>query len=241
LKGPIIELEDLSLDEVIVTLDLSTLGAGTHLVEPRITPPNSLRAESVIPEQIEVTIIEQRGVRDLLLPVTVVGLSPNQVAAIEPLSVTVGVEGPLLALETLDLSLLQLTLQADSLTEGSYFLTPTLVLSDRISVTSMIPAQVSLKVFSESRLLVLTAPVQMLNLGSGLQATLSSDVAIVRVAGPGSATTLSRDPAFGISLDLTGRSEGTYIVEPVIRLPAGYTLVSAVPRQLEVRLTRRSP
>ncbi|MDQ4077130.1 MAG: CdaR family protein [Chloroflexota bacterium] len=59
LRGPVRELEELNLDEVTATLDLAGEEVGSHLIEPQISAPGNLRAESVIPEQVEVTVVEE--------------------------------------------------------------------------------------------------------------------------------------------------------------------------------------
>jgi len=56
LSGPLPRLQTLTLQDVRVTVDLFGLGVGTHMVKPVIVVPESLRAESVLPETIEVQI-----------------------------------------------------------------------------------------------------------------------------------------------------------------------------------------
>lgn len=236
LKGPIIELEDLNLDAVIVTLDLSGLPAGTHLVVPRITPPSGLRAESIIPEQVEVTIAEQLGSRELLVPLTLLGQSPQLTALVEPPSITLAIEGPLLTLESLEPAMIPATLDVSGRPAGRYQLTPTLTTSLPISISSLTPFPVRVTLFQESSLLVINAPIQLLNVPQGNQVTLSSEIAIVRVAGAGTGAALSRHPTFRVSLDLAGRAAGRYSLRPDVRLPPGYTLVGIVPDEVVVNV-----
>ncbi|MGH2541531.1 MAG: CdaR family protein, partial [Ardenticatenaceae bacterium] len=107
LQGPINELENLTLDEVVATLDLTGKVIGSYLLEPRISTPGTLQAESVIPAQVEVTVAEARERRDFSVPVEPRRLPANTYAAITPDFVTVTLEGPLLQLEALDPDRLQ--------------------------------------------------------------------------------------------------------------------------------------
>jgi YbbR domain-containing protein len=57
LSGPLPVLDRLKLADVRIILDLSNLGPGTHQITPQISLlPEKLRAENVLPNQIEVTI-----------------------------------------------------------------------------------------------------------------------------------------------------------------------------------------
>ena len=56
LSGPLPLLESLGADDVFVMLDLTGLLPGNHTVAPRVVAPTEIRAEGVIPEQVEVVI-----------------------------------------------------------------------------------------------------------------------------------------------------------------------------------------
>lgn len=56
LSGPAPKLRALRPEDVIVTVDVTGLGAGSHAIEPRVSTPSDLRIESVSPQTIEVTI-----------------------------------------------------------------------------------------------------------------------------------------------------------------------------------------
>ena len=56
LSGPMPRLDTLKPEEVQVILDLFDLGIGTHIVTPRVISPEGIRAESILPETIEVEI-----------------------------------------------------------------------------------------------------------------------------------------------------------------------------------------
>jgi YbbR domain-containing protein len=56
-SGPQPRLDMLTTDDVRVTVDLSTLLPGTHVVAPRVVLPEGLRQEGIIPQSIEVTIM----------------------------------------------------------------------------------------------------------------------------------------------------------------------------------------
>ncbi len=223
LQGPITELEALNLDDVQATLEVEGLAAGSHLIRPRITTPGTLRAESIIPEQVEVTIREGRESREVVVPIEAVPALPaGQVALIKPRVLTVTLDGPLLAMASLDLSTVRATLPTDALTEAEQVITPTLTVADAITVLSLSPPQVAARVVSEADLLVVTAPVQLINLGEGLRATLNSNVAILRVVGSGSTQALAASPALSVSVNVAGRGEGSYALRPLVTLPPGF-------------------
>lgn len=236
LQGPINELDELNLQDIIATLDLTGYAAGTWLVEPRITPPGTLQAESVIPEQVEVTIDEPRGSRQVLLSVNAAGLNARLVAVMDPVSITAELEGPVLPLDNLDISLLSPTVEVSGLGEGTYQLTPTLAFSNGISVLNLLPPVVTVRLFNRADLLVPTVPIEVINLEPGLRATFSAPVAIVRVAGPGTEASLGRNPSFRVAVDAAGLGAGNYSLAPQVRLPNGYVLIGIIPELVEVQL-----
>ena len=56
LSGPVPKLDALKPDAVPVVLDLTGLAPGTHVVEPRVPPPEGIRVEGLSPQTIKVTI-----------------------------------------------------------------------------------------------------------------------------------------------------------------------------------------
>ena len=59
LSGPLPLLESLGADDVFVILDLTGLLAGVHTVTPRVVVPDQIRSEGVIPQQVEVVIVNK--------------------------------------------------------------------------------------------------------------------------------------------------------------------------------------
>ncbi len=57
LAGPMPQIDALKPGDVQVILDLSGLDVGTHKVNPRVVAPEGIRAESILPETVEVHII----------------------------------------------------------------------------------------------------------------------------------------------------------------------------------------
>ncbi|MEZ4637346.1 MAG: CdaR family protein [Caldilineaceae bacterium] len=55
-SGPLPRLDALTDNDVRVTLDLSGLLPGSHIVEPKVVPPEGFVVEGVIPQTVEVTI-----------------------------------------------------------------------------------------------------------------------------------------------------------------------------------------
>ncbi len=58
LSGPLPLLESLEADDIFVILDLTGLLPGVHTVAPRVVVPDEIRAEGVLPEQVEVVITD---------------------------------------------------------------------------------------------------------------------------------------------------------------------------------------
>jgi YbbR domain-containing protein len=56
LSGPLPELQELQPGDIQVLLDLADLGRGTFKVAPTVIKPDTLKVESIVPEQVEVVI-----------------------------------------------------------------------------------------------------------------------------------------------------------------------------------------
>ncbi len=236
LRGPIRELEELNLDKISATLDLSDKGVGSHLIRPKVSVPGNLRAESLIPEQVEVTITEQTESENFLILVQAVGLPSRTYAAFSPRFVTVTLEGPALQMARFDPMQLAAVVDITGLTGGPYTLSPTVAATEPYSVTEMLPTEVSLRLFGEEELLVVTTPVRVINVDPALVATLNTSVAIVRVAGPGTEAALTGNVGFSVVVDAATLGAGSYNLLPQVRLPAGYEVVNLVPERMNLRL-----
>jgi hypothetical protein len=58
LSGPVPKLQSLRADAVPVILDLTGLGPGVHVVEPRVPAPEGVTIEGVSPQSIEVSVVQ---------------------------------------------------------------------------------------------------------------------------------------------------------------------------------------
>ena len=56
LTGPMTKLDDLQPDAVPVVLDLTGLGPGVHVIEPKVPTPEGIKVESLSPQTIEIII-----------------------------------------------------------------------------------------------------------------------------------------------------------------------------------------
>jgi len=56
LSGPVSKLDELKPDAAPVILDLTGLGPGVHVVEPKVPTPEGIRVEGLIPQTVEVII-----------------------------------------------------------------------------------------------------------------------------------------------------------------------------------------
>jgi YbbR domain-containing protein len=68
LSGSLPLLESLGPDDIFVILDLTGLLPGNHVLTPRVVVPNGIRAESVLPETVEVVIRPAPELSPLLPP-----------------------------------------------------------------------------------------------------------------------------------------------------------------------------
>ncbi len=234
LKGPITDLENLDLEDVLVTLDVSERGIGTHLITPIVEPPGTLVAESINPELVEVTITEETINRQVEVPVRASGQRATQVVVVEPPMSTVVVNGPVSLVGNVEPPTVTATVNVNALINGQYVLTPTISVANGISVTSSTPVTVS--ILNGSDVLNLTEQVQLLNLTPGLRATLVQPTITVRIAPNDGIARLPDVDSVEVSVDLTGRGVGVIRLKPTVRVPDGFVLVGVVPEEIEVNI-----
>lgn len=234
LKGPITELENLDLEEVLVTLDVSERGLGTHLITPIVQPPGTLVAESVNPELVEVTITEEAINRQVEVPVRATGQRATQVVVIEPPMGTVVLNGPVSLVGNVEPPTITATVEVGTLVNGQYVLTPTIDVANEITVTSV--TQVTVTILSGSEVLNLTEQVQLLNLEPGLRATLAQPSITVRIAPRDGVQRLPDVTTLDVSVDLTGRGTGIIRLKPTVQVPDGFVLVGVVPEEIEINI-----
>ena len=81
--------------------------------------------------------------------------------------------------------------------------------------------------------------VQVLNLGAALDVSTEPGSVTVTAAGPAPAlSTLSTDQV-GVTVDVSGRGAGTYVLDVVVRLPSGITLQTVQPTRVTVTIRSR--
>jgi len=147
-EGPISALEDLTPDEVKVTLDLSNLREGVQLVQPRIritAPIAGLQVASYLPEQVEVTIGVQTSTRTVERPVKIIGLVLNMDAFVTPTVVSITLEGPTFDLQTLEEESIIASVDVSTLRAGIHVLTPTISAPPQFSVQAVEPPTVTVR------------------------------------------------------------------------------------------------
>lgn len=234
LKGPITDLENLDLEDVLVTLDVAERGLGTHLITPVIEPPGTLVAESINPELVEVTITEESINRQVDVPVRASGQRATQVVVVEPPMSTVVVNGPVSVVGNVEPPTVTATINVGTLVNGQYALTPTVSVANGIGVVSATPITVT--ILNGSDVLNVTEQVQLLNLTPGLRATLVQPTVTVRIAPGDGVARLPDVDAVEVSLDLSGRGTGIIRLKPTVRVPEGFVLVGVVPEEIEINI-----
>jgi YbbR domain-containing protein len=59
LSGPLPSLQNLQSDDVQVAIDVSTVGAGTYQLKPRVlVVPDALKVQNIVPDTVQVTITD---------------------------------------------------------------------------------------------------------------------------------------------------------------------------------------
>lgn len=235
LKGSIAELEALQLDQIAVTLDVTEYGPSTHLIKPTIKAPGTLNAESVNPELVEVTIAQQQATREFEVPIRAIDVPPNTVIAMTPTETLVGLQGAVSTIEKLKAAEVQPLINLAGFKQGTYEITPSLSLSNSITLVSSLP-KVTLTLYDEEELIAVSDIVTVTNLAEGLRATLNQPVIRIRVAGTGDAQTLRENEEFAIEVNVDKLDVGTHPIRPTIRLPDKYTLVDVTPQEVEITL-----
>jgi hypothetical protein len=59
LSGPVPKLDGLKPDSVLVLLDLTGLGAGMHVIEPKVVAPDGIAVQGVTPQSFELALVVQ--------------------------------------------------------------------------------------------------------------------------------------------------------------------------------------
>lgn len=235
ITGSVIELEELNLDDIAITLDATDLSPGPYRLEPKVKPPGSLKVESVNPELIEITIEQEQISRQIEVPIKVTESFSNTLAIVTPERIRLDLKGPPSLIEQLEPEKIELLVDATSLKAGRYQIIPNLSLNKELTLDT--PLQpVNVTVYDKEDLIILLEQVKIVNLAKGLRGTLSVGVIELYVMGPGGVETLSENEEFSIEVDLANLSEGTHMIRPNINLPSAYSLVNATPKQLEITL-----
>lgn len=243
IEGPVSELEELRPEDIVAVLDLTNLREGTHLVEPRITPPGSLVATSSIPDQVEVTIGVAETTREISRPVIPVGLAADRRAIVEPRTVSVTLKGPSIDVETVDIETITATVDMEGRDVGTYTLTPTVQAGENLSVTQIVPAQVQVMVEPATSVFEVTRRLSWRGLSSNLVLNLTPPTVTMTIRGPGSEETarikLLESSDFETTVNVSDLKAGRYTLTPEVNLPAGYQLLNIVPEEIIARVTER--
>jgi hypothetical protein len=56
LSGPVSKLDELKPDAAPVILDLTGMGPGVHVIEPKVPTPEGIKVEGLVPQTIELAI-----------------------------------------------------------------------------------------------------------------------------------------------------------------------------------------
>jgi|GEM_PF-548492 len=198
---------------------------------------------TVLPGQIRTSVeVQSRGKRISVIPVVhgvpAEGFSMQQRAAI-PESIVV--DGPESALESLlfvntepvDISG---ATQSKSQQVGFTNLPPGVTVIEPAS--GRVEVRVAIEDTSNSSQSLTGLPVQPLNLGPGLKASIVPGSIDVTVDGSGSTLSAMTPSDVKIRVDLANLGPGTYNVSPEITVPQGVTWISNTPQEVEVVITQ---
>jgi YbbR domain-containing protein len=199
----------------------------------------------VLPGQISTTVeVQTRGKRVSIIPVVngvpAEGFSMQQRSAIPD---SIVVDGPEDALE----SLLFINTEPVDITGATQSISRQVGLSNLpTGVTVIEPAsgrvevRVAIEDTSSSAQTLTGLPVQPINLGPGLTASIDPASIDVTVDGPGDTLSNMTPSDVKIRIDLANLDTGTYEIRPEITVPQGVTWVSNSPEMVEVTITPES-
>lgn len=86
ISGPLTLVDGVSSDDVFAMLDLAGLLPGTHTISPDVVLPEGIRAEGVLPETVEVTIVDKSTPDASQVPTDTVGLPGVPITATESIT-----------------------------------------------------------------------------------------------------------------------------------------------------------
>lgn len=242
-EGPVSELEQLEPEDIGVVLDLTSLREGTHLVEPRVTPPGALEASSTIPRQVEVTIGIAEDTRQISRPVTIRGVPAGLRAVTTPDTVTVTVRGPALDLERLPSERISVAVDLEERDAGTYSLTPTITVITPFTVTAVTPPRVEVTVEPASSVVEIEQRLSWRGLGPGLILNLTPLTVTLSIRGRGSTASvreaIRESTSFRTVVDVSDLDAGRYTLVPQVMLPDGFQLLSVRPNEIVARLSAR--
>ncbi len=183
MTGSVIELEELNLDDIAITLDTTNLPSGSHQIEPNITSPGSLNVESVNPQLIEITIEQEQISRQIEVPIQLTDPFSNTIAVITPETLRVDLKGPPPLIENLKIEDIKLIVDVSNLKVGKHQVIPQF---DSVQeLTLQTPLQpVNITVYDLDELIVLLEQVKIVNLADGLRGTLNQGVVQLYIIGP---------------------------------------------------------
>ncbi|MCZ7575480.1 MAG: CdaR family protein [Ardenticatenaceae bacterium] len=239
IEGPVVELESLEPKDVIASLDLTGKVQGASLITPTIRTPGSLDPRSWLPQQVEVTVTEAQGQRSVVRPVAVTGVAPDLRAAVAPPTITLELVGPLLVLQDLEEAVITPTLDVSGRPRGTYVLTPTISLPTGITLTQVVPPQLTVDLYPPTNTIVVSRTVTWDHLGQGLVLNLEPRQITLQLRGPGNPEALSDNQNLRVTVDLQGLGPGTYTLQPQVVVPAGYELVALIPESVRAKLVRQ--
>ena len=114
-----------------------------------------------------------------------------------------------------------------------------LVLPDGVNLMQTTDASVTVTVVPLAGTRPFFMAVQILNVGAGLDATTDPGSVTVTVAGQAPALSALPPDVVVASVDVSGRSPGTYTLDVTVRLPTGFTVQTVQPARVTVTMKSR--
>jgi YbbR domain-containing protein len=148
--GSVLDLQAPVTSTVAVTVTLTGLGPGSHMVTPTVSVPPTLTVQEVTPPQLEVILGSRDLTQELNVKPSWEGLGSGLLLSFRPARITVTIGGPALSMGQLAASDVRAILDVHSLLPGTYYLTPRIVLPKAYRVVGIEPPRLRVLIWKQS-------------------------------------------------------------------------------------------
>jgi len=141
LSGPLSQIQNLRASDIEVIVDLFGLEPGVYKLKPTVFRPDALRVDTILPDTVEITIGKMVPV-----PITVQELDVNYTWKASPSSIDVLLAGSPDRLRSVRAGEIKAIIDLGELGPGVYTVEPLVFTSDNLSLDSITPRTVEIKI-----------------------------------------------------------------------------------------------